>query len=131
MPSRLPHDIHDPSVALALHRGEYGPDHREKAEHLVAQLLLQDRQGRALDGTAQMRAGVVDQDVDAAEGRERRVDEGADSDLVGDVGGNADDAPVAGQVADGGVQAFGVASANCDGTSFLQQGMRDRLADSA
>ena len=75
MACRLPDDIDDAPVVLALHRRQHRLDHRKEAEHLVAQLLLQDRERRALDGAAQVRAGVIDQNVDAAKCLKRRVDE--------------------------------------------------------
>ena len=72
---RLADDVDDAAVALAFHDRQHRLDHGEEAEHLVAQLPLQDRQRRGLDGSAQVRAGVVDQNVDATECLKRGVDE--------------------------------------------------------
>ena len=79
-----------------------------------------------------MSAGVVDQNVDAAECPKRGIDEFADRRLVGDVGGNADHA-AAGfrQLAYRRVQSLGVATANCDTAALLQKRIRDGLADPA
>ena len=75
MARRLPDDVDDAPVALAFHDRQHRLDHREEAEHLVAQLLLQDRRRRGLDRAADVRAGVVDQNVDAAECLKRGGDE--------------------------------------------------------
>ena len=90
MARRLPDDVDDAAVALALHDRQHRLDHGEEAEHLVAQLPLQDRQRRALDRSAQVSAGVVDQNVDAAECLKRGVDEFAHGRFVGHVGRNTD-----------------------------------------
>ena len=71
----LAHDIDDAAVALRFHGGQHGLYHREEAENLVAQLAFKNVERRALDGAAQMRAGIVDENVDAAELLERRIDE--------------------------------------------------------
>ena len=76
MAGGLADDIHDAPVALRFHDGQYGFYHREKTEHFVAQLPFENIECRGFDGAAQMRAGIIDQNVDAAEflmQRDRRM----------------------------------------------------------
>src|ERR687884_574361 len=63
------------AVALALHDRQHRPDHGEEAEHLVAQLPLQDVERRALDRAPEVGAGIVDEDVEPPERLDRLADE--------------------------------------------------------
>jgi len=63
----LPNDVDDASITLRLHGGQHRFYHGEKSEDLVAQLTIEDVKRRGLDCAAQMRAGVIDEDVDATE----------------------------------------------------------------
>src|SRR5258708_11507768 len=94
MARRLPDDIYDPAIAAVLHTGKHGLDHGKEPEHLVTQLLFEDPQSCAFDRATQMSSGVVDQNVNVAEGITRRVDEPDHRSFVGDVGRNADDTSV-------------------------------------
>src|SRR5262249_46905386 len=128
---RLSHDINDASVALRLHGRQHGSYHGEKAEDLVAQLPLQSITGRAFDRATQVRAGIVDEDVDPPKFLHDRVDKFLDSILVDDIGRHAEHGALFRQFGDGSVKLSGVATANCNDAAFFEQHLRDRLTDPA
>ena len=79
-----------------------------------------------------MRAGIVHQNVDAAERLDGLGDEVADRVRAGDVGDDADHArAVLSKDRDGGVEARRIARADRDRAAFVQQRLRNGLADSA
>ena len=65
----LADDVDDAPIMLPLHGGQHGLYHREKPEHLVAQLAFENIERRAFDRAAQVCSGVVDEDIDASECR--------------------------------------------------------------
>ena len=83
----LPDDVDDAPIFLPPHDWEHSLDHGKKAKHLVAQLPLENIKRRCVDRAAQVSAGIVDQNVDAAERPMRRCHEVLDCRLVGDIGG--------------------------------------------
>src|SRR5207244_4285647 len=113
-------NVDDPSIALRLHDGQYCFYHGEKSEDLVAQLAIQDVERRGLDCPAQMRACVVDENIDAAELIYCRRYEALHCIFVGDVGGDSEHAAFCRQFDHCSVKLARVATANCNRTSFLE-----------
>ena len=130
MPRGLPDDVHDAPVALLLHRRQHRARGEEEAEDLVADLPLERRQRRIVDGAAQMRTCVVDQDVDPAERRQRGADQRAHAVRIRDVrrAGHHATARRA-ELRRGVLQARVVARADRHRGAFGDEHLRDRLAD--
>ena len=107
------------AIALVLHDRQHRFYHGEKTEHLVAQLTFENIERRIFDGAAQMRAGVIDQNVDAPEGFERAIDENLRGAWVGDVGDDAERAALGGQFSYRRVKLRCTATANCNRAPFV------------
>ncbi len=103
----------------------------KKPNTLSRNLALEDVERRVFDGAAQMRAGVIDENVDAPEGFERAIDEYLGGAWVGYVGDDADGAALGGQFSYRRVKLRRTATANCNGASFVQQRLRHGFADAA
>ena len=103
----------------SLHDRQHGLDRGEEPENLVAQLLFEDRERRAFDRAADVGAGVIHQDVDAAKRFVRLGDERIDRGFVGHIGWNAEHAIAgAGEFVHGVIEPFRVAGADRDRASF-------------
>ena len=87
----LADDVHEVAAhALVAHRpGELARDEERAARHdVVLEVPVADV--RLEQRLRDRQTGVVDDDVDAAEGEQRRLEGGGDLRLVGDVAGDAD-----------------------------------------
>src|SRR5262245_4341943 len=120
MTRRLPNDVDDTSILLRLHDGQHCFYHCEKSEDLVAQLAIQDVERRGLDCAAQMRACVVDENIDAAKLICCCRYETLDGILIGNVGHEPEHAAFCRQFDHCSVKLARVATANCNRTSFLE-----------
>jgi hypothetical protein len=92
VPRSLTDNIDDPAVALPLHDRQHGFCHHEKPKYLAAKLVLQNVRRAVLDSGADVRTGVVDENIDAAEGFVGSGDEFRNGGLVSHIGGQADHA---------------------------------------
>src|SRR5215213_8264934 len=127
----LTYDVDDPSIMLTFHDRQHCLYHREKPEHFVTELLLQNRSRRCLDRSAQMCSGIVDENVDAAECLKGGAHKSIHRSFVGHVRRDADRSRTnLAQFIYRRVEAFGIAATNSDAAAFGEKRVRDGVSNS-
>jgi hypothetical protein len=129
---RLADDVDDAAVAPGLHQGRHGADRQVETEGLLAQLPLQHVHRGVLEGAAQVRAGVVDEDVHAPERAAGFLDEGLHGACIGHVGRLAEHGrPDRLELRDRAREGIRVPGAQRHRRPLAQQHLGDGLADAA